>query len=130
MEKVTNKIKQMCLEESLSYEQEAISLSNTLTRNVMKLISILPNDTWDEGKTFIDSECGIGQLIIPIAIIKRELGHNKILSCIFGTEIEENLVTICRERLLDVCDHTDENIKLVKKNIVCCDSLTYDFGFE
>ena len=130
MEKITNKIKQICLEESLMYNQESSRLFNTPTPNVLNLLSVFPDDAWYIGKTFIDSECGFGQFIVPVAIIKQELGHDEILSCIFGTEIMEDVITTCRKRLLDVCGHTDENTRLVNKNIVCCDSLAYDFDFK
>ena len=95
----------------------------------IEVLKSLPAETWDEGKTFIDPECGLGQLIVPVAIIKRELGHTEILSCIFGTDIEQDLVDTCRTRLLDVCGHTTENIALVENNIVCADSFTYSFDF-
>ena len=96
----------------------------------LDILKHLPENVWEEGKTFLDPECGIGQMIVPAAIIKHELGHTEILSCIYGTEINEDNLVICRRRLLDVCGHTDINIKQVRKNIVCTDSLTYDFEFS
>ena len=90
----------------------------------------LPDITWVEGKTFIDTGCGIGQLLIPVAIIKRELGHNDVLSTIFGTEPNKENVATCKMRLLDVCGTTTENIAFVEKNIVCTNSLKYDYVFN
>lgn len=102
----------------------------TSPTTAIELLKSLPDETWAEGKTFVDPECGLGQLIVPVAIIKQELGHSEILSCIFGVDIEQDLVDICRQRLLDICGHTSGNITLVEKNIVRQDTFAYDFSFE
>ena len=135
---ITSQIEQLCSAEANAYVDMIQLRKDTGTPDeiftnffiVKEHLKHLPDELWEEGKTFVDPECGIGQQIVPAAIIKRELGHTEILSCIFGTDIKEDLVAICRTRLLDVCGHTKENIKLVKKNIVCCDSFTYGFDFE
>lgn len=100
------------------------------TESALAILASLPDETWEDGKTFIDAEFGIGQLLVPLAIIKRELGHKEILSCIHGTEIVEKNTEICRQRLLDICGNTKANTKLVEKNILCRNSLKYDFEFN
>ena len=124
---VTDKVKQTCFLEASQYQKTAELFICTPTENVLTILSDFPIDIWEEGKTFIDPECGIGQLIIPVAIIKQDLQHANVLSSIFGIDINEDLVMICRERLLDVCGHTDQNSEYVKNNIVHADSLTYKF---
>ena len=128
MEKgITTKIEQACFLEARQYQETAELFRCTPTENVLTILSDLSVDIWEEGKTFIDPECGIGQLIIPVAITKQHLQHTDVLSSIFGIDINEDLVIICRERLLDVCGHTDRNIEYVRNNIVHADSLTYKF---
>lgn len=135
---ITTEIEQLCLTEAKTYHSLVLLRWDTKTPDevftspiiVLEFLKNLPDETWEDGKTFIDPECGIGNLIIPVAIIKRELGHNEILSCIFGTDIKEDLVAIVRTRLLDVCGNTPANIALVEKNIVTADSFTYDYEFN
>jgi type I restriction-modification system DNA methylase subunit len=98
----------------------------TPTDLVVKILNQLPNEIWEEGKTFIDPECGIGQLIVPVAIIKRELGHKQILSTIFGTDIVEENISLCRQRLLQVCGETETNRQFVENNIFCKDRLNLE----
>jgi SAM-dependent methyltransferase len=124
---ITDKVKQACFLEASQYQKTADLFRCTPTENVLTILSDFPIDIWEEGKTFIDPECGIGQFIIPAAIIKQDLQHTDVLSSVFGIDIKEDLVMICRERLLDVCGHTDQNIEYVRNNIVHADSLTYKF---
>ena len=134
---ITTQIASICFSEASNYlglaksKRDANLVAEVFTPPsiAIEVLKKLPDETWNEGKTFIDPECGLGQLIVPVAIIKRELGHAEILSCIFGTDIEQDLVDTCRTRLLDVCGHTTENIALVENNIVCADSFTYNFDF-
>jgi hypothetical protein len=138
MAKITPEIEQVCIAEAHAYyrlitesrEHERRDQRFTTVYTALKMLNNFPDEIWEDGKTFIDSECGIGQLIVPVAIIKRELGHSEILSCIYGTELLQENVDVCQKRLLDVTDRNTPNLEHVQKNIVCCDSLEYDFEFN
>jgi type I restriction-modification system DNA methylase subunit len=136
MENITKQIEQLCIAESAKYEDKIYDHVMergevfTPTSVVLEILQNMPEGTWTEGFTFLDPECGIGQMIIPAAIIKQTLGHSNILSVIYGVELIQDNVDLCRTRLLDIFGHTEANIKQVEQNIVCANSLTYDFKFN
>jgi hypothetical protein len=139
MEKIiTQHMEKLCLDEAEAYTALILEAQNherqdqhfTSTGTALKMLYEFPDDVWNEGKTFIDAECGIGQLVVPVVIIKNALQHEDVLSCVFGVDLVENNVMVCRKRVLDICGHTEHNIEVVNTNFVCADSLTYDFGFN
>lgn len=83
----------------------------------------------DPTKTFLDNSCGDGQFLGEILIRKIENGidFETALSTIYGVDIMEDNVKLCRERLL--CGREDLR-HIVEKNIVCHDALTYDYSFN
>jgi type I restriction-modification system DNA methylase subunit len=82
----------------------------------------------DPTKTAIDPSCGDGQFLGEILIRKVENGidFEVALSTIYGVDIMQDNVDLCRERLL--CGREDLR-HIVEKNIVCADGLTYDYSF-
>lgn len=89
----------------------------------------MPESIWEEGKTFLDPTCGNGQLLAPVAIIKRELGHKNWLKTIYGVDLMPDNIAETRERLLAIAGDTEENRKIVENNIRCEDGLKYDYRF-
>jgi hypothetical protein len=51
------------------------------------------------------------------------------LSTIYGVDLMEDNVEECRKRLSGP-NPTENILKIVKKNIVCHDGLTYNYNFE
>jgi type I restriction-modification system DNA methylase subunit len=82
----------------------------------------------DSTKTFIDPSCGDGQFLSEVLIRKVENGidFETALSTIYGVDLMQDNVDLCRERLLCGQDHLRH---IVEKNIVCADALTYDYSF-
>ena len=82
----------------------------------------------DPTKTFLDPSCGDGQFLSEVLIKKMENGSTfeKALSTIYGVDIMEDNVRLCRDRLLCGQEHLRH---IVEKNIVCHDALTYDYSF-
>lgn len=101
----------------------------TPTELVIEMISHLPRETWEEGKTFLDPTCGNGQFLAPVLLMKMRLGHKSPLSTIYGADIMQDNVKECRERLLAIAGDNPENQNIVKKNIQCRDGLTWDYSF-
>lgn len=89
----------------------------TPTSLVLHMLTQIDKDAWQDGETFLDPTCGNGQILATIAVIKRELGHTNILSTIYGTDLMDDNVEECRERLLNIAGDTLENRKIVKENI-------------
>lgn len=97
---------------------------------VVEIINRIPDIYFsDPSKTFIDPNCGDGQFLGEVLIRKLENGidFETALSTIYGIDIMEDNVQECRDRLL--CGRLDL-VHIVQKNIVCHDSLIYDFSFN
>ena len=83
----------------------------------------------DPDKTFLDNSCGDGQFLGEVLIRKMENGSSfeAALSTIYGVDLMEDNVDLCRERLL--CGR--ENLRhIVEQNIVCADGLRYHYRFD
>ena len=82
----------------------------------------------DPTKTFLDPSCGDGQFLGEVLIRKLENGIDfaTALSTIYGVDLMQDNVDLCRERLL--CGRNDLK-HIVDKNIVCADALAYDYSF-
>jgi hypothetical protein len=84
----------------------------------------------DPTKTFIDpSGCGDGQFLGEVLIRKVQNGidFEIALSTIYGVDLMQDNVDLCRERLMCGQEHLKH---IVQKNIVCADALRYDFSFN
>jgi hypothetical protein len=102
----------------------------TPTPLVQEILDQLPKDSFtDRTKTFLDPSCGDGQFLSEVLIRKLENGHGfeQALSTVFGVDIMQDNVTLCRERLL--CGKSEYS-HIVEKNIVCHDGLTYGYEFN
>jgi type I restriction-modification system DNA methylase subunit len=82
----------------------------------------------DPIKTFLDPSCGDGQFLGEVLIRKIENGSTfeQALETIYGVDLMQDNVDLCRERLL--CGREDLR-HIVEKNIVCHDALTYNYTF-
>jgi hypothetical protein len=82
----------------------------------------------DPASTFLDNSCGDGQFLSEVLIRKMENGSTfeQALSTIYGVDLMQDNVDLCRERLL--CGREDLRY-IVEKNIVQHDGLTYDYLF-
>lgn len=87
-----------------------------------------PESFKDPSKTFIDPACGDGQFLSEVLIRKVENGidFEQALATIYGVDLMQDNVDLCRERLL--CGREDLR-HIVEKNIVCADGLEYNYCF-
>ena len=102
----------------------------TPTPLVRDVLNKLPPISFsDSTQTFLDNSCGDGQFLSEVLIRKMEHGSTfeQALSTIYGVDIMEDNVTLCRDRLLCNQEHYRH---IVEKNIVCHDALTYDYSFN
>lgn len=102
----------------------------TPTPLVQEILDTLDQSLFkDPSKTFLDPSCGDGQFLGEVLIRKMENGidFETALSTIYGVDLMEDNVELCRERLL--CGREDLR-HIVEKNIVCHDALTYDYSFN
>ncbi len=101
----------------------------TPTSLVQEVLDQLPGELFkDPTKTFCDPSCGDGQFLGEVLIRKLENGidFETALSTIYGVELMQDNVDLCRERLL--CGREDLR-HIVEKNIVCTNSLEYKYLF-
>lgn len=102
----------------------------TPTPLVQEILDHLPDGSFtDPTKTFLDPSCGDGQFLSEVLIRKLEQGHDfeQALSTIYGVDLMQDNVELCRERLL--CGRTELR-HVVERNIVCHDALTYNYEFN
>lgn len=102
----------------------------TPTELVREMLEQIPLDQFtDPAKTFLDPSCGDGQFLGEVLIRKMEMGSTfeQALQTIYGVDLMQDNVDLCRERLL--CGRTDL-AHIVERNIVCHDALTYDYSFN
>jgi hypothetical protein len=80
-------------------------------------------------KTFLDPSCGDGQFLASVLYRKLQNGidFETALSTIYGVDLMEDNVELCRERLL--CGREDLR-HIVEQNIVCADGLRYHYRFD
>lgn len=101
----------------------------TPTELVIQILDSMPQELFsDPTKTFCDPSCGDGQFLSEVLIRKVESGidFETALSTIYGVELMADNVKLCHDRLL--CGREDLR-HIVEKNIVCADSLEYDYLF-
>ena len=80
-------------------------------------------------KTFMDNSCGDGAFLSEVLIRKLENGidFETALSTIYGVDLMQDNVDLCRKRLL--CGR--EGLRhIVEQNIVCADALRYHYRFD
>jgi len=102
----------------------------TPTPLVQEILEQLPHDTFtDVNKTVLDPSCGDGQFLGEVLIRKMENGSTieQALGTIYGVDLMEDNVELCRERLL--CGREDLR-HIVEQNIVCADGLRYHYRFD
>jgi type I restriction-modification system DNA methylase subunit len=103
---------------------------------VNEILDKLPKTVWEENKTFLDPAAGNGQFLVWVLIKKLSKGHTLLatLKSIYGVDLMLDNVQECRARLLQVASAFGRikqyHIKVVLTNVVCANSLTYDFDFD
>lgn len=102
----------------------------TPTALVQQILDHLdPSIFQDSQKTVIDPCCGDGQFLGEVLIRKLERGltFEQALSTVYGVDLMQDNVALCRERLL--CGRDDLR-HIVEQNIVCADGLRYHYRFD
>lgn len=101
----------------------------TPTKMVNDLLDQLPQELFaDANQPVIDNSCGDGQFLSEALIRKVEAGidFETALRTIYGVDMMQDNVDLCRERLL--CGREDLRY-IVEHNVVCHNALTYSYTF-
>ena len=102
----------------------------TPTSGVGKILGKINKELFkDSTKTFLDNSCGDGQFLASVLHRKLQNGidFETALATIYGVELMEDNVDLCRERLL--CGREDLR-HIVEQNIVCANALRYHYRFD
>lgn len=102
----------------------------TPTDLVQRALDKFPKEAFEKkDEKFLDQSCGDGQFLGEILIRKVENGidFEQALSTIYGVDLMQDNVDLCRERLLCGQEHLRH---IVEKNIVCADALRYHYRFD
>ena len=113
----------------------------TSSKTVNEMLELLPIETWQESKTFLDPACGNGNILIEVLRRKLLLGYDPLrsLQTIYGADLMPENIRECRFRLLNLISQkgeiSEEMIRIVFSNVVCTNrlpkgSLDYDFNFS
>ena len=102
----------------------------TPTPLVQEILDQLPVEQFtDPAKIFLNNSCGDGQFLGEVLIRKMENGSTfeQALATIYGVDLMQDNVDLCRERLLCGQEHLRP---IVEQNIVCADALRYHYRFD
>ena len=102
----------------------------TPTELVREVLADIPCSQFtDPTNTFLDPSSGDGQFLGEVLIRKMENGSTfeQALSTIYGVDLMQDNVDLCRERLLCGQEHLRH---IVEKNIQCRDGLKFGYNFE
>lgn len=96
-----------------------------------EILDKLPDEVWEEGKTFCDPSCGNGNMLLEVVKRKQSYNHDpiEIVKSIYGVDLMTDNVAECKERLLECFDSSlhSKLREILEKQIVCHDALTWDF---
>lgn len=101
----------------------------TPTEKVQTILTEYDIQFQNVDQKFLDPSCGDGQFLGEVLIRKMEAGSTfeQALGTIYGVDLMQDNVDLCRERLL--CGRDDLR-HVVDCNIVCHNALTYDYSFN
>lgn len=108
-------------------ETAEVFTPNNMVRELVRRVGL--ENINDPEKRIIDTSCGDGQFLAYILYRRLKAGvpFQKALLTLYGVDIKEDNVEVCRTRLL--CG--EEHLRyIVKKNIVATDALDYDYVFD
>lgn len=109
---------------------------------INEILEKLPLNSWEQGKSFCDPAAGNGNFLVEIYKWKVErYNHSpiKALSTLYAVELMADNVVEMKMRLYNMAkDYLGEEFdkkkeviqKILQKNIVCHDALTYNFKFK
>jgi hypothetical protein len=109
--------------------EECFTPTWLVQKGLQEYEAMIPDVFSDPYKTFIDNSCGDGQFLGEVLIRKMENGipFEEALATIYGVDLMQDNVDLCRERLLCGQEHFRH---IVKQNIVCADALRYHYRFD
>jgi len=99
---------------------------------VNEILDEVPEEFFtDASKTICEPSVGEGVFLVEI--LKRRiltgLNPTKALHTLYGVDIMEDNIQVCKYNLLTLAGDTPQHREIVNTNIVCANALEYDFKF-
>ena len=91
---------------------------------ISKMFAMVEDKEWAKPEdNMLDPTCGTGNIVVSMVLNKSYHGIDPTtaLEHVYGIELQQKNVKICRERLLKIVGNTAKHREIVKKNIVCSD---------
>lgn len=104
----------------------------TSPQTVNETLDLLPEETFQPEKTFLEPTCGEGVFILEIlkrkfVNCKKRKDYTVALGSIYGMELQEDNVKICIDNIINLCMEyfkpTKAEIELINNHIIQADSL-------
>jgi len=127
--KVINHIRNRSYMEGVDREQLRVKSTGEVFTPTILVQEIIDKISLESSSPVLDPACGDGQFLGEALICKLENGidFETALSTIYGVDLMQDNVELCRERLL--CGREDLR-HVVEQNIVCADGLRYHYRFD
>lgn len=101
---------------------------------VCEMLDTLPENVWENDKTFFEPTCGTGNFIVEILKRKLRKGHNPLsaLSTIYAMDIMEDNIKESKKRMLEIItkhineDDYEKAKQIIDRNIIVYDTLKFD----
>jgi len=127
--KVIDHIRNRSYMSGIEREQTRVKATGEVFTPTVLVQEVIEKISLDNTTPVLDPACGDGQFLGEALIRKMENGSTfeQALSTIYGVDLMEDNVKLCRERLL--CGREDLR-HIVEQNIVCADGLRYHYRFD
>jgi len=101
----------------------------------------LVNEILDKVPRYFFTDCSkticepsVGEGVFLVEILKRRIENNldpiESLSTLYGVDLMPDNVEACRKNLLSIVGNNEKTASIVNNNIVCANSLEFDFNFN
>ena len=88
------------------------------------------HSNWSAEENYLDPACGDGNFLVEVLKRKLQNGKDELLAIgqVWGVELMEDNVELCKMRLLDMISEKNKNIAktILDKNIVCSSIFDWD----
>lgn len=88
------------------------------------------HSNWSAEENYLDPACGDGNFLVEVLKRKLQNGQDELLAIgqVWGVELMEDNVELCKMRLLDMISEKNKNIAktMLDKNIVCSSIFDWD----
>lgn len=96
---------------------------------INEILDKLPQAKFENNEQFLDFACGDGNFLIEILLrkLKNNITHEDAISKLFGIDIMEDNIKLCKDRILEIVGDNDKYRKILDTNIISNDALNFNW---